>query len=298
MLYISLQVIYVVLAVLIAPVLDSLERKIKAKIHSRIGPPILQTWYDLRKLFNKELVLSRAALPLVLIVLTMLGLCVLTLLAIPAGIPFAFFSGLDIPFLVVLIASIQGLIIAASVVSDNVYAVIGGFREFAIGIVNEVALITAVILIFVSTGLTSFAMLPEAAIRPSYIPVLVLLLTSAYVASGRIPFDIGEAEPELASGILIELSGPALGTALYSILMKRFVCASLSALALVLPLVRLLNPLASFAVFTALTTVMWIIHGIIAVLLGRSRVDIAAKALVLTYSILIISSTALVGVGL
>ncbi|MCD6341188.1 MAG: NADH-quinone oxidoreductase subunit H, partial [Desulfurococcales archaeon] len=152
--------------------------------------------------------------------------------------------------------------------------------------------------IFVSTGLTSFAMLPEAAIRPSYIPVLVLLLTSAYVASGRIPFDIGEAEPELASGILIELSGPALGTALYSILMKRFVCASLSALALVLPLVRLLNPLASFAVFTALTTVMWIIHGIIAVLLGRSRVDIAAKALVLTYSILIISSTALVGVGL
>ena len=298
MVYASLQVIYVVLAVLIAPVLDALERKIKAKIHSRIGPPILQTWYDLRKLFNKELVLPQTAFPLLLIVSVMLGLCVLALLAIPAGIPFALFSDLDIPFLLVLIASIQGLTIAASVVSDNVYAVIGGFREFALGIINEVALITAIILIFVSTGLTSFAKMPEAVIKPSYIPVLILLLASAYVASGRIPFDIGEAEPELASGILIELSGPALGTAIYSILLKRFVCASLSALALTLPLVRLLNPLASYAIFTALTIIMWIIHGIVAVLLGRSRVDLATKALVFAYSVLIISSTTLVGVGL
>ncbi len=298
MLYASIQIVFVVLAVLIAPILDSLERKIKAKLHSRIGPPILQTWYDIRKLFSKELVLPRTAFPLVLIVLTMLGLCVLALLAIPAGIPFAFFSSLDIPFLVILIAGIQGLIIAASVISDNVYAVIGGFREFALGVINEVALITAIILIFVSTGLTSFAKITEAVIKPSYIPVLILLLTSAYVASGRIPFDIGEAEPELASGILIELSGPALGTAIYSILMKRFVCASLSALALSLPLVRVLNPLASFAVFTVLTIVMWIIHGIVAVLLGRSRVDLATKALVFTYSVLIISSTTLVGVGL
>jgi len=298
MLYASLQIIFVVFALLIAPILDSLERKIKAKLHSRVGPPVLQTWYDIHKLFSKELVLPPTALPLVLIVLTMLGLCVLALLVIPVGIPFALFSDLNAPFLVVLIAGIQGLIIVASIVSDNVYAVVGGFREFALGVVNEVALITAIILIFVSTGLTSFSGIPEAVIKPSYVPVLILLLTSAYVASGRIPFDIGEAEPELASGILIELSGPALGTAIYLILMKRFICAALSALALTLPLVRVFNPLALFAVFTALTIIMWIIHGIVAVMLGRSRVDLATKALVSTYSVLIISATTLVGVGL
>ena len=298
MLYVSLQIAFVILTMLIVPILDGIERKIKAKLHSRIGPPILQTWYDIRKLFAKELVLTRTAFPILLVSLIMVGLCILTLLVIPAGSSWAFFSSIGLPLLIVLIASIHSLIIITSIVSDNLYAIIGGFRELTIGIINEIALIIALVLTLINVGLGYSGSQITTSIKVSYIPALILLAISSYVASGRIPFDLGEAEPELASGVLIELSGPVLGTVLYSIILKRFIFASITALALFLPFMRLLNPLLAFTLLILLIIAVWIVHAVMAVLLGRSRVDIATKTLICVYIALIFSLTILIGVGL
>ncbi len=298
MLYVSLQIAFVILTMLIVPILDGIERKIKAKLHSRIGPPILQTWYDIRKLFAKELVLTRTAFPILLVSLIMVGLCILTLLVIPAGSSWAFFSSIGLPLLIVLIASIHSLIIITSIVSDNLYAIIGGFRELTIGIINEIALIIALVLTLINVGLGYSGSQITTSIKVSYIPALILLAISSYVASGRIPFDLGEAEPELASGVLIELSGPVLGTVLYSIILKRFIFASITALALFLPFMRLLNPLLAFTLLILLIIAVWIVHAVTAVLLGRSRVDIATKTLICVYIALIFSLTILIGAGL
>ena len=50
--------ILVVLAVLVAPLLggliSGLDRKITARVQGRIGPPILQPFYDVLKLLGKE----------------------------------------------------------------------------------------------------------------------------------------------------------------------------------------------------------------------------------------------------
>ncbi|MEM4844591.1 MAG: NADH-quinone oxidoreductase subunit H, partial [Ignisphaera sp.] len=44
------------LYIFLPPLLDGIERKIRAKIQTRYGPPtILQTWYDIIKLSSKEL---------------------------------------------------------------------------------------------------------------------------------------------------------------------------------------------------------------------------------------------------
>ncbi len=301
MLYVSLQIAFVILTTLIVPILDGIERKIKAKLHSRIGPPILQTWYDIRKLFAKELVLTRTAFPILLVSLVMVGLCILTLLVIPAGSSWTFFSSISLPLLIVLIASIHSLIIITSIVSDNLYAIIGGFRELTIGIINEIALIIALVLTLINVGLGysgSQIITGITGIKVSYISAVILLAISSYVASGRIPFDLGEAEPELASGVLIELSGPVLGTVLYSIILKRFIFASITALALFLPFMRLLNPLLAFILFILLIIAVWIVHAVTAVLLGRSRVDIATRTLICVYIALIFLSTIFIGVGL
>ncbi|OYT47536.1 MAG: hypothetical protein B6U85_05085 [Desulfurococcales archaeon ex4484_42] len=298
MLYVSLQIAFIILTTLIVPILDGIERKIKAKLHSRIGPPILQTWYDIRKLFAKELVLTRTAFPILLVSLVMVGLCILTLLVIPAGSSWTFFSSMSLPLLIVLIASIHSLIIVTSIVSDNLYAIIGGFRELTIGIINEIALIIALVLTLINVGLGYSGSQITTGIKVSYISAVILLAISSYVASGRIPFDLGEAEPELASGVLIELSGPVLGTVLYSIILKRFIFASITALALFLPFMRLLNPLLAFILFILLIIAVWIVHAVTAVLLGRSRVDIATKTLICVYIALIFLSTIFTGVGL
>lgn len=44
----------VAVALLLAPLCEGLMRKLRAAIHSRIGPPITQPYWDLLKLLGKE----------------------------------------------------------------------------------------------------------------------------------------------------------------------------------------------------------------------------------------------------
>ena len=45
---------YLVLAPIIGCILAGLDRKMSARMQRRVGPPILQPYYDVRKLFEKE----------------------------------------------------------------------------------------------------------------------------------------------------------------------------------------------------------------------------------------------------
>lgn len=47
---------YVIFAPLIGGLLDGLDRKISARMQGRVGPPLLQPFYDLNKLHNKQLI--------------------------------------------------------------------------------------------------------------------------------------------------------------------------------------------------------------------------------------------------
>lgn len=50
-----------------------------------------------------------------------------------------------------------------------------------------------------------------------------MLVLCIYISSRRTPFDLGEADPELASGIAVELGGPILALTLYATLLTRFI---------------------------------------------------------------------------
>ncbi len=281
----SLYVAGVVIAFLLAPILDSIERKVKARLHSRVGPPILQTWYDILKLMRKELVIPASSYHISLVVLLSFGITGLLVVTLPHGIPATPFAGLDLLIIIVLITSLQALHIIAPVVSGNVFAVIGGFREFMLGIVNEVILVTALILLCALAGGLTLVSLSAAspAYGLSYVLTLILVAIASYVSSSRIPFDIAEAEPELASGVLVELSGPILGMALYSLLLKRYVLAALVSALITLPLVNALGYLTSFLVFLILTAFIWVLYSIVAIILSRSRVDLAVKGILAVY---------------
>ena len=45
---------YLILAPVIGCLLAGLDRKMSARMQRRVGPPILQPYYDVRKLFEKE----------------------------------------------------------------------------------------------------------------------------------------------------------------------------------------------------------------------------------------------------
>ena len=49
-------VLFLVLAPLVGGLLDGLDRKISARMQGRIGPPLLQPFYDVAKLWNKQMI--------------------------------------------------------------------------------------------------------------------------------------------------------------------------------------------------------------------------------------------------
>lgn len=300
LLQVSFIAIPFIIVVLLAPVLDGIERKIKAKMHSRVGPPtILQSWYDILKLFSKELVLPEGGYLVLILVGLLYTLVLTTLILMPYGFPNPLTLGLpDIILLLVLIITLQLLWSTSSLVSGNPYATVGVFREVGLGLVNEFFLALGLIAIALVTGSLGFIGLAHMNTpRLAYALILLSLAIACYVASGRIPYDIGEAEPELASGVLIEFSGPILGLVLYTHYLKRAVLYGLVANLIVLPLYPILGPVFSVIAFLATMIVLWIVFAIVSIVLARSRIDLAPRGLLKIYLPLAIAYSVLGYIG-
>lgn len=270
------------MSLVLAPVYDGIERKIKAAIHSRIGPPILQTWYDIIKLFTKEIVIPLGgtwnALITVfeLVALTSSAVLLMYIASIglsPEGILWA-------TVFAVLVSVASSLTILRAISQNNIYSVVGGFREFSLVLSAEPFLVMSLFLLASGAGS-----------QISRVFAVATAIVASYVISGRVPYDIAEAEPELSTGINIELSGPLLGLATTSIVFKKFVSASFTSMILV-SLAGLSRWLSLAATFL-LTPAVWVAQLILSVMLGRSRVDLAARflyTLLFTLSILTILS--------
>lgn len=257
-----------VLSLALAPVYDGVERKVRAAIHTRIGPPILQTWYDIFKLFSKEIVIPAGGGWYTLVtVLELLALTVSSLILVHISS-----YGLTNTILfeavtfIVLVSVVTTLTIVRAVSQNNVFSVLGGFREFSLVLSAEPFLALS-FLVLVSGG---------GALASRSIAAVILVVAS-YVISGRVPYDIAEAEPELSAGVNIELAGPLLGMVTVSAVLKKFVSAALTAL--VIASTTGLGGAASLVAVSVATPVVWIAHTIVSTLLGRSRVDLAIRFL-------------------
>ncbi len=271
-------------ALLLPPVLDGVERKIKAKIHSRIGPPtIMQTWYDIEKLFSKELKLPRGAELSLMTILAgfVVALCFAAALSYSVS-----FTGLSPPMLallLVLAVTLHSLSVVSASATSNPFAVIGGVRLVVLAIVNEIGMA-------LSAALTLYSTYLYTASGGKTLPLLILsalmLFIAIYVACGRIPYDIHEAEPELAAGALIEFSGPALGMYLYTHFIERFLLKCFAMYLVLYPILANLGPLLSSAIILGSATLLWAIYATVSAILGRTRLDLGVKFLAASYTVL------------
>ncbi len=288
---ISLYIVFLLVFLLIPPLYDGIERKIRAKLHSRVGPPtLLQTWYDILKLFEKELVITDTGLASMLLSSLLIATVVITATTLPLGFNTPVTSsGASLVLFTILLIGCQLLWVSLTLTPGNPYATIGVFREALIGMINEFFLVAGLVSLMFYIGSPSFDAMIW--VRPSltYLLIFVLLAVSAYIGSGRIPYDIAEAEPELASGVLIEFSGPLLGITLYSHYLKRAILYGLLADMIVLPLTRFIGILVSALIYPIIVLAIWIVFAVISVMLGRTRVDIAPRSMLKIYIPLLIA---------
>lgn len=272
------------------PLLDGVERKIKARVHSRIGPSLLQTWYDLFKLFGKSIHLPKGTYYIVLLIVLYLVLIVSAigvLLSITLiNMYIAFITA------IILFMTGQAVFVVISFMSSNPFAIVGGSREIMLMLVNELfTVLTFGVILWYTNGFLD--------IGPAYYIAIAVLLVAAYVSCARPPFDLAEAEPELASGVIIELSGPLLGLLQYSNLARRFFIKLFIVMLGVTPFTINYSGSNSYMSLNGLllsvvmVVILWCIFATISALLGRSRIDVAPVSLLKIYIPLLILFLAL-----
>lgn len=273
--------ILVVASLPLPVLLDGVERKLKAVVQSRIGPSIMQTFYDILKLSSKEYK------PIHTEQYVVYGLTSYLVFAI-ASIAFAtLYSATQIVIYLVyattLFAVSASLYISVPLLVPNPFSQIGAWREIMVSILNEAVFLASIGFYIALSSSSAYGL---ADIMRLALTVALILL-SGYVATGRAPFDIAEAEPELASGVFVEFSGPLLAVNIYANLIKKFNVKVLIA-SILATLIKELTNISTLPLTYILIATLWILFTLIAALMGRTRVDVGPLVLAKIYGIFIL----------
>ncbi len=193
-------VAYVILAPFIGGLLEGVDRKISARMQRRVGPPLLQPFYDVIKLFNKETISVDSSQTFLL--LTYFVLMLVT------GV--MFFSGSDILMCFFVLSTAATFLYFAGVITSSPYSSIGAQRELIQMMAYEPAVLLTCVGFYLAAG--TFDVRDIAATDTSYIVKLpgffvafVFILT---IKMRKSPFDTSTSHhmhQELVKGITTEM---------------------------------------------------------------------------------------------
>ena len=223
--------------------LCGIDRKLVARMQKRVGPPILQPFYDFFKLMGKETIVPAQANRTVFLVAPMLGLA--ALVVIQMFIPifgFTAFSGMADIIVILYLLLIPALAaILGAAATGSPYAGVGLSREMVVIISCELPLVLVLLSVTktvgdaMGTGLC-FSLSDIAAYQAvngslitklSMIPAAIAFMMVIPGETGNHPFDAAEAETELCEGMLAEYSGAPLGVYKLSHAIKMLTLTSL-----------------------------------------------------------------------
>jgi formate hydrogenlyase subunit 4 len=200
-----LLVLYLALAPLVGGLLAGLDRIISARMQSRIGPPVLQPFYDVLKLCQKEsLFVTPAQTTFIRFYL---------LLVIFTGA--LFFVGGDL-LLVIFALTLAGIMFAlAGFRTSSPYSFFGASRELVQMMADEPVIILCAVGMYMVTHTFAVAgIMTSGKMLAYWLPgLLVALIFVLPIKLRKSPFDLSmshHAHQELARGITTEFSGQAM----------------------------------------------------------------------------------------
>jgi formate hydrogenlyase subunit 4 len=215
--------------VLIAPLLPGIINRVKALVAGRRGPPVLQLYYDLIKLWQKEVVLSRLASagfvagPAVAWVAVM-GAALL----LPVGGAMGFRG--DVLVLIYLLGLGRFCTAWAAMETGSAFEGMGAVREVSYAVLAEAALIAAVLSLSIQTGSVSLATMLSPAPGAGAVLLAAGLFTVLLAENCRVPFDDPNTHLELTmvhEAMVLDHSGPLLAVILHGASVKLLLFAVL-----------------------------------------------------------------------
>ncbi len=227
------------LLVALAPAVNGLVKRVKARLQGRHGPPLLQGYFDLAKLLRKDAVVSEHASAVTrLAPAVYAGAIASAALVVPAlWAPAPLADVGDALALVGLFALARFALALAGLDTGSAFGGMGSSREVAVAALAEPALALALFAVAWRTGTTdlsaSSAWLlarPYDALAPSQLLALAALVIAVVAETGRVPADNPDTHLELTmihEGMLLEYSGRPLGILVWATQLKQVVLFSL-----------------------------------------------------------------------
>ncbi len=198
-------IIFLILAPLVGGLISGADRIITARMQSRVGPPVLQPFYDVLKLFGKQnLVVNKYHGDYVLcfLIFTILSGCI-------------FFGGGNLLLAIFALIVANVFIVLAAYCSNSPYALIGADRELLQMLSAEPMLLLTAVALFQVTGSFNVSEIIKTNRMPFiYLPGVFIALT--YILTIKLrksPFDLSTSHhghQELVKGLTTEFAGPSL----------------------------------------------------------------------------------------
>lgn len=223
--------------------LCGIDRKLVAKMQKRVGPPILQPFYDFFKLCGKETIVPAAASKTAFLAAPLVGLAALVVLQLFIPIfKFSAFSGMADIIVILYLLLIPALAtIYGGAASGSPYAGVGLSREMVTIISCELPLVLILLAVGKTVGAAmgegvcfSFSHIAEyqavngsLILKASMIPAAIAMFLVIPGETGTHPFDTAEAETEICEGLLAEYSGGPLAVFKLSHAIKMLTVTSL-----------------------------------------------------------------------
>lgn len=245
---IGIGVLQALILLLAAPLFSGFSRVLRAKIHTRKGPPLMQNYRDIAKLMKRQEVISEQAgwvfraAPYISMAALLLVALIVPMLA--AASPFGVAG--DLILVVYLFALPRVLFSLAGLDSGSTFGGIGARRELLVAALIEPVLILVVFVLALLAGSTNLGTISHKVANGTMPLSMAFWLAMAafafatFVEMGKLPFDLAEAEQELQEGPLSEYSGRSLALVKWSLYLKQIVLVALF-LGLFLPIGSMIN---------------------------------------------------------
>jgi len=221
-----------------------IDRKLVAHMQGRVGPPIVQPFRDVQKLLMKENIVPDGAISWLFNAAPFLALISTgsLLLFIPLfGQPALLERYGDVILVLYLLIIPSLAFVVGGFASSSPYATVGAQREMIIMMSYEAPLAVVVLGIawrisqvthanpFLMSTIAQYPiwnLLGPVGVAGALLMLLTLMIVTVGEAA-KVPFDVAEAETEIAGGLLVEYSGRNLSLFYLSDVVKAFAMVSL-----------------------------------------------------------------------
>jgi formate hydrogenlyase subunit 4 len=228
-------------ALALAPALVGFIRWLKARLQGRRGAPVWQPYFEIRKLFGKEAVVSHTAswlfraTPFVVFGTSVLVASLVPLVIVPAGplVVGDLFAAVYLLLLGTFFLALAGLD------TGSPFGGMGASREMTVVALTEPTVALSIVALALNAGSTNFSQIvartiaePAAALGPGHLLAFAALFVVTLAETGRLPVDNPSTHLELTmihEAMVLEYSGPYLALIEWAAALKLLIFLALAA---------------------------------------------------------------------